>query len=74
MCKHKIVIWDLPRNNGNKISYDAIESVKNGMICNTKFETGTKIFDPPHIIIFSNEQPEEENLSKDRWNIINIDS
>lgn len=62
------VLWDLPRSNKGKVSYDAIECIKNGMICNTKYETGVKTFAPPHIIIFSNYEPENtDNLSEDRW-------
>lgn len=68
----KVVIFDLPRNNGNKVSYDAIESIKNGMIVNMKFETGFKCFKPPHIIVFANEEPEYECLSEDRWNVKNL--
>lgn len=73
LCSKRIVIIDLPRNNGNKVSYDAIESIKNGMICNTKFETGNYIFPPPHIMVFANDEPEYSKLSDDRWNVINID-
>lgn len=74
MSNKKIVCFDLPRNNGNKISYDAIESIKNGLICNTKFETGYKRFKPPHVIVFSNSEPEYEKLSEDRWIVKNIDN
>lgn len=63
----KCVIWDLPRNTGNCISYSTIESVKNGMVCNTKYETGVKCFNSPHIFVFANEAPELEKLSQDRW-------
>lgn len=68
----KIVIFDLPRNNGNKISYSAIESIKNGMICNTKYETGFKCFPSPHLIVFANEPPDFEQLSDDRWCIVKL--
>jgi len=67
-----IVVIDIPRNSGNFVSYDAIESIKNGMICNTKFETGYKIFQPPHVLIFSNDYPQVEKLSEDRWDIVEI--
>lgn len=73
MNDKSIVIFDLPRNNGNKISYDAIEAIKNGLICNTKFETGYKLFKSPHIIVFANAEPEYEKLSNDRWVVVNID-
>lgn len=67
-----IIIFDLPRNNGNKISYDALESIKNGMICNTKYETGFKVFKPPHVFVFANEEPEYCKLSSDRWNVVEL--
>lgn len=73
MVKNRIVIFDLPRNNGNSVSYDAIESIKNGMITNTKYETGFYCFPPPHIIVFANESPVEESLSEDRWIIKQLD-
>lgn len=68
-----IIVIDVPRNNGNNVSYKAIEQIKNGIICNTKYETGMKLFNSPHIIIFSNYFPETCNLSKDRWKIGMID-
>lgn len=67
------VMWDLPRVNKSNISYSTIESVKNGMVCNTKFETGVKIFNSPHIIIFANFPPVDmDGLSLDRWIITEL--
>nr|WAE42477.1 MAG: replication associated protein [Cressdnaviricota sp.] len=69
----KIIIFDIPRAHKGAVSYSALESIKNGMICNTKYETGVKIFNPPHIIIFANFAPDKpEMLSLDRWNINNL--
>jgi len=72
MDECKCVIWDLPRSTGNSISYSTIESVKNGMVCNTKYETGVKCFNSPHIFVFSNCAPDTSALSADRWIIKNI--
>lgn len=69
----KLIIFDLPRHNGNNVSYDAIETLKNGCISNMKYETGTKIFNPPHIFIFANKPPNFTKLSADRWKVTNID-
>jgi len=74
MDQCNLIIFDLPRNNGNKISYSAIESIKNGMVCNTKYETGSKIFNAPHIVVFANSPPEYELLSQDRWSVFCIDT
>lgn len=67
-----IVVFDIPRCNQGHISYNAIEQIKNGCIFNTKFETGMLRFDTPHVIVFSNEEPEYEKLSTDRWNVVEL--
>lgn len=72
MIMNNIVVFDLPRNNGNSISYDAIESIKNGMITNMKYETGFVCFPSPHILVFANEPPDECKLSADRWIITEL--
>lgn len=62
------VMFDIPRANRGAISYASLESIKNGMVCNTKYETGVKVFNSPHIVIFANFPPEDEDLlSADRW-------
>lgn len=73
MDKCRCIIFDIPRNNGNSVSYSAIESIKNGLVVNTKYETGWKEFNAPHVIVFSNSPPEEHKLSADKWSIKNID-
>lgn len=72
MERTRLVVIDVPRNNGNNVSYKAIEEIKNGLICNTKYETGMKAFNPPHLIVFSNFLPNVKELSKDRWHIYHI--
>jgi len=68
-----IVIFDIPRGKGSAISYSALESIKNGLISNTKYETGFKAFNSPHVIVFSNAEPDKSKLSEDRWHIVNLD-
>lgn len=75
MDETKAVIWDIPRSSGGAISYSAVEQIKNGLICNTKYETGNKVFNAPHIFIFANFAPMNmDNLSNDRWNIFKINA
>lgn len=73
MDETNLVVFDLPRNNGNKVSYSALEAIKNGLICNTKYETGNKLFNPPHILIFANDEPSWEAMSMDRFKVLCID-
>jgi hypothetical protein len=68
----KMVLIDIPRKHGGKISESAVECILNGQITNTKYETGDRMFNPPHVVIFSNSKPDVENMSKDRWKIIKL--
>lgn len=64
----RCVIWDLPRENEGFVSSMTIECILDGMINNTKYETGTKVFNAPHVFVFSNFPPVSETaLSADRW-------
>jgi len=67
------VMFDIPRANKGHISYASLESIKNGLVCNTKYETGVKVFNSPHLIVFANFPPDDENeLSNDRWVITEL--
>lgn len=72
----KAFIFSLTRSKKNKISYDALEQLKDGCISNNKFETGCFCINRPHIFVFANEPPEddhyEEKLSSDRLKVIKV--
>ncbi len=64
-----IVIFDIPRVNKGGISYQTLEYIKNGCFFNSKYESGMVRFNSPHIIVFSNQEPEYDKLSSDRWSV-----
>jgi hypothetical protein len=70
----EIVIFDIPRVNKGQISYQALEQIKNGMLFNSKYESGMCRFNSPHILVFSNDEPHYESLSEDRWLIEELGS
>lgn len=72
--KPKIVIFDYPRCCEDYVSYQAIEEVKNGIFFNTKYESKMVLFNPPHVICFSNFYPDTTKMSEDRWNIIFVET
>ncbi len=72
--KCDILIFDIPRSQGNKISFTAIESVKNGCFFSSKYKSNMCLMNTPHIIIFANEEPRYGGLSADRWNIKCLDN
>jgi len=68
-----IVLLDVPRDN-NTVSYKCLEEIKNGIICNTKYETGMTLINAPHIVVFANFMPDTSKFTPDRWQIYNINS
>ena len=54
--------------------WNFVESLHNGSIVNTKYESKIRIFDQPHVVIFTNHPIEvsEYTLSRDRWHIMNL--
>lgn len=69
-----IIIYDLARTYADNMEhiYTTIENFKNGMYLSTKYETEQRIFKIPHIFVMSNFMPNKEKLSKDRWNVIDV--
>lgn len=67
----RIVLLDIPRSQ-DRISWGAIEALKNGHIYSGKYEGRKLIFDYVHVIIFTNHEPPRYEMSADRWNIIYI--
>lgn len=62
-----IVIIDIPRISMSRVSYRAIEQIKNGKFFSGKYESGMVRFKKPHVIVFANQPPDESCLSADRW-------
>lgn len=68
----KIVIFDLARCTGDeRVNYQAMEYVKNGQIFSGKYESQSKFFQKPHVVIFANWPPSrgDLNMSDDKWDI-----
>lgn len=66
-------VWDLPRENQGHVSWSALECIKDGLICNTKFKAKGYVFNPPTCIIFSNFLPATtHHLTEDRWHVWKI--
>lgn len=69
-----IIFFNVPRDSDDSglISYKALESLKDGLITSTKYESSTLVFNSPSVWVFSNNMPETSKLSKDRWKIYQI--
>lgn len=60
-----VIMWDLAREQ--KISYMALETIKNGSFFSNKYESGMVLYNRPIIIVFANYPPDMLALSLDRW-------
>lgn len=65
----RIVLVNLPRSAEGKVSYGTLESVKDGLVQSGKYEGGTRLFAPPHVVVFANWLPDVTALSQDRWDL-----
>lgn len=66
------IFFDYSRSKEEYISYEAIESIKNGIFFTTKYKSRTVLLNTPHIVCFANYPPKREKLSVDRWIIYQI--
>lgn len=67
--RQNIVVFDLCRDVEGFVSYSAMETLKNGVMFSTKYNSAMQVFPIPHVIVFSNFDPDRTKLSADRWDI-----
>lgn len=68
----RIVIFDYTRSMEGHVNYGILEAVKNGMVFSSKYESRMKCFTKPHVVVFSNFEPDLTKLSADRWDVTNL--
>lgn len=69
----KCVIIDIPRVNQGHYSVAGIEEIKNMFFFSGKYEGGMVSGPNPHVICFANCPPNYEEMSKDRWQVLDLD-
>nr|WAE42623.1 MAG: replication associated protein [Cressdnaviricota sp.] len=67
-----ICLFNFPRSCEGNVSYNAIETCKDGLVNTPKYKGGFRKFLNPHVIVFSNFYPDTSKLSKDRWKITEL--
>lgn len=55
------------------LSYTALEDIKDGLITSTKYEGCSKVIPIPHIIVFSNFEPDYKKMMPDRFIVRRLD-
>lgn len=68
-----LFLVDVPRGQMMFLQYSVLESLKDRMVFSPKYESSLKIIRSlPTVIVFSNEAPDMESLTSDRYKIINV--
>jgi len=68
----RIVFFDVSRTQAEHMDhlYQFAEELKNGALMSTKYASTLKVFEPPHVVFFSNTLPLEGKWSADRLSLV----
>lgn len=73
----KIVAFDCSRTSHEgamDVVYGIAEDFKNGRIFSPKYESGIKVFEPPHVVFFTNCFPDYTKWSMDRYKVYRVEA
>jgi len=71
--KKRVFFLMVPRTQMEFLNYSILEMLKDRMIFSPKYASRTKVLDEnPHVVVFSNEMPNVDKLTEDRYNIIEL--
>lgn len=70
----KIVVFDYVRDAEEFVNYGPMEQIKNGLFFSHKYESVTKRFDVPHVLVLANFFPDTGKLSRDRLRVTEVRS
>ena len=65
--KPEVIIFNITRSHEEYVSYEGIESIKDGIFFSPKYESGSCIYPIPHVLVFANFPPRQSALSSGRW-------
>lgn len=69
-------VWNLTRAKPANLSefdlYSAMESIKDGLFFNSKYNTGQCLMNVPHVVVFANKLPQWQQMSADRWCVMEV--
>lgn len=68
-----VFLFDIPRGNMTFFQYNIVEMLKNGLLFSPKYSSMTKVWrSVPYVAVFSNEAPDMDQMTPDRYNIIEV--
>lgn len=63
------VVFDFSRTSQECINYGVMEDLKNGQIFSGKYQSVSKIYARPYVVVFANFEPDYSKMSADRWEV-----
>lgn len=69
----KLFVFDIPRGSMELLQYSILEQLKDRMIFSAKYQSTCKVIPHKvHVVVFSNEEPDRNKMSRDRYRIMRI--
>lgn len=68
----RVLFVNCTRQQLEYLNYSFLEAVKDGMVFSPKYESGMKILGKVHVCVMMNKEPDYDQLSADRYNIIKL--
>lgn len=68
----RVLFVNCTRKMVDFLPYGFLESVKDGIVFSTKYESRNKILGPCHVVVLMNQDPDMSALSDDRYDIMNL--
>lgn len=70
--RKRVFLFDLPRSSSEFLQYSVLEQLKDRLVFSPKYMSKTKMLEHmPHVVVFMNEHPDRNKLSRDRYILIN---
>lgn len=66
----RVLFVNCVRKQTEFLNYGFLESVKDGIVFSSKYESRNKLLGPCHVVVLMNQDPDETALSHDRYKII----
>lgn len=66
-------LFDVPRNGMQFLQYQVLEQMKDRIVFSPKYHSVSKhLLYVPHVVVFCNEQPDQNAMTNDRYHFFNI--
>lgn len=70
--RRTIFLFDIPRRGLEFLQYSVLEEIKDGLVYSPKYDSCTKRLKTSHVVVFTNEEPDMNALTYDRYKITRI--